>query len=352
MKKNLLVISPSRQDATSFYRGYGPFGRLRKEIENIDFIMSDGLRIDWSTMRMIDGIFMQRPFLKDHLTIMKMAEENKIPVWVDYDDDLFNVPSDNPAHDLYNNEEVQRNIATIIPMAKIVTVSTKVLQNKLSKLNNRIIVIENALDNYIFNKENYFRKDGTCPSRVVAWRGSSTHVKDLMTYGKEIIELINSHQDWVFSFIGYKPWFLIESVKNKNQIVTYDAIDVMEYHRVMYNIWPAILHVPLHFSEFNKAKSNIAWIEGTFFGSACVTPELSGWPKKEEVSSFASSLSYSSPEEYLMVMKGIMAWSDAGREKLVQNSSKCIPLLSNANKRRVEILHELLNNEVLWNLNT
>ncbi len=340
MKRNLLVICPTRHDATSFYRGFGPLGRLRHLLPDVNFIMSEGIRIDWSTMRMTDGIFMQRPFLKDHLTIMQMAKENNVPVWVDYDDDLFNLPSDNPAYELYNDQNIQKNIAQIIAMAAFVSVSTSPLYERLRALNKNVTIIQNALDDSVFNDSNFKRKQGAQPSKVVAWRGSATHVRDLMTYTQEIIEVINTHPDWVFAFVGYKPWFITDNVKNKRQIVAYDAMDIMEYHRTLFNIWPAILHVPLHFNKFNEAKSNIAWIEGTFFGAACVTPKMPEWPGKGR--RYICSQYYSNPVEYRVALEGLMAASDEERKGLVNNSMEEIPRLSVENLRRKEILEVLL----------
>ena len=47
--------------------------------------------VNWSSLAMNDAVYMQRPFTAGHAKIAELAVSNRIPLWVDYDDDLYSV---------------------------------------------------------------------------------------------------------------------------------------------------------------------------------------------------------------------------------------------------------------------
>lgn len=281
MKKqtNILLMTPNRNDATSFYRGFGPFSHLRRNNENINIIPGDGISISWSTLAMVDIVVMQRPYSEQHLQLAKMVKDNNVKLWLDYDDDLFQVPSDNPAYDLYANEKTQMNIGTMIAMADVVTTSTPQLKVNLLKLNSNIRVIPNAIDEQRIAHRRVASNSGHERNNVIMWRGSDTHVKDISTYGHVIRELIEKTPKWVWVWIGHKPWYLLDGLDEENgkKIVLQKAIDTIEYFKTIQKIKPSAIHVPLHESMFNLCKSNIAYLEGVFAGAIAVVPDWAEW---------------------------------------------------------------------------
>ncbi len=278
---SIMVLAPSPKDATSFYRCVGPLAALKREVEGLSLVFTSD--INWASLATCDIVFMQRPFKSSHVEIMKMAKANRKPVWVDYDDDLLNVPPSNPASSIYNKEETMRNVVNLVAMADFVTVSTQELKRrfstfpgrdgKLLTLNKRVEVIPNA-----FNEQLLGEPAWPARNRLVTWRGSETHDKDLFTFTKQLSAVAENCPNWNWNFTGSPFWLTIEHMPH-NRTTVVEPIDPIEYFEFVKRICPSIMVVPLHDCPFNRAKSNIAWIEGSYAGAVTLAPDWEEWKR-------------------------------------------------------------------------
>lgn len=271
---------PNSHDATNWYRGTGPLASLRKQNNgHIDI----ELMKEWSfsTVQMKDVAFFQRPSTQSELEAIRICKRLNVPVIVDYDDLLFDIPTDNPAHRLYMNKATQETIISIMREADCIWVSTKELkrciQLKHASLNERVFVVPNALDDQhlVFGDkaqpQHLARRQG-----AVVWRGSPTHERDVMEYAPEICEVADQYPKKSFVFVGYNPWFLTERMDRKQAIVA-GAMPVGEFMDFLYATGANVGIVPLHDSRFNRCKSNIAWLEMTWAGGVCLAPDWEEW---------------------------------------------------------------------------
>ena len=78
------------QGACSYYRSIGAFSKIK----DIKFDLLE--KGNWVNYSSIDILYMERPVLPSFIEGMRMAKSFNIPIWVDFDDDLFNVPKYNP----------------------------------------------------------------------------------------------------------------------------------------------------------------------------------------------------------------------------------------------------------------
>lgn len=198
MIKNILLFAPSAPDSCAFYRGVGVIGELRKY--NIG-MQKPGERVSWMDLANCDVAYMQRPYSKIDLELAKLAR-CQVPLIIDYDDLLFNIPSCNIVYPLYMNEEIHSNIKKIMSLADIITVSTSYLAERLKEFINdksKLIVIPNAYNDYRLSTD-YSATENT--KKIVLWRGTHTHVKDLSTFAEPINQLIKDHPDVRFIFCG------------------------------------------------------------------------------------------------------------------------------------------------------
>lgn len=333
-KIRILPVIPNSTDATSFYRGGGPLKALKREWDDLEIHMTD--KHNWFTHQMVDIIFLQRPYKKEHLDIVEMAKLNGRKVWVDFDDDLFNVPQSNPAYKIYGNDQTKFNIAKIINLADAVTVSTKSLKQLLQEpgatLNKNVVVIPNA-----FEDKELKRSEKISRKKLVFWRGSQTHHQDLMRFQDEIVDKrINSQPDWTWFFQGDKPWFLYE--KLKDSALFGESIDIMEYFKILLpRINPMITIVPLDDNVFNRSKSNIAWIEGCYAGAACLVPRWEGWENP-------GAVTYGDVADFGIKLKDMLK-GHYDLEKISEEGWQYIQdnlLLSKVNELRKEVILSLL----------
>jgi hypothetical protein len=330
MKKRVLTVVPNELDATAFYRSSGVIPQLREMMP--DFAFYDSNKINWSSCYGADIVFLQRPFNDDHLKATEIALNANAKLWVDYDDDLFCVPEGNPAHKFYGNDGVKKNVSKILARADLVTVSTHRLKEKFAALNKNIHVVPNAFNDHLIN----YRPDHTNEKhQIVLWRGSATHDRDLATYLEAMYNASSAYPQWFFVFVGDVFWKLKEVMPKKNCVYIPPA-DPMVYWRDLARMRPAIQIVPLEDSEFNRAKSNIAWIEGSYAGAACLVPDWKEWQNP-------GAVTYQSPADFERLLKNMLK-NPGHLPQMAEQSWKhiCENLsLTVVNKQRAQLLEDL-----------
>jgi len=283
-KMKILAVVPMPFDGTSFYRAYGIFPDLKKQFGG-DFEVNKfhgvGVTYTWADLLPYDILFLQRPAL-DAAKHIKMVEYMKAigkKVWVDWDDNLFAVPMENRVYDDMT-PQVRKATMDITLMADLVTVSTGALQEFFIELGcKKVEVVPNAWDFERFPMASSYNelKDVPPPQEKklhYLWRGSETHQGDLLTHSEIIYGSIQRGEHW--TFMGYNPWFLTESVPHGTY--TYlKSEDIQIYLRILKQQKAQALVFPLRDHLFNRCKSNIAWIEATYAGMVCIAPDWPEW---------------------------------------------------------------------------
>lgn len=308
---------PNKHDATCWYRAAGPLAVLRKLFQGFSFEPIQ----EWSFSSVLpyDCAFFQRPSTKSELEAIRICKRLNIPVIVDFDDLLFDLPPDNPAYRMYMNKETQETIISIIREADCVWVSTAELKRCLqipgASLNKRVYVVNNALDDLhmvVGSKKEPLPIDRRQPT--VLWRGSPTHERDVMEFTPEIAEAADGSPENKFLFLGYNPWFLTERM-NPTQAILAPPVPVGEFMEFVHATAARIGIVPLHDSRFNRCKSNIAWLEMTWAGGVVLAPDWEEWRqpgvvtyKDEKDFLGALKLLLSMPKEQLAEMNA-MSWN-------------------------------------------
>jgi len=267
---NLACNIPSMFDATSFYRAAGPLSRLKKSSRNFSVNLFENW--NWATLGLCDALFLQRPYTKEHVTITEMAKDSRMKVWIDYDDLLFDVPTDNPTFFNYSKPECQAAVTNLLAMADVVTVSTHHLKRQLDKFAKNIIVLPNCLDEARIPLADPTQKR----NNLITWRGSKTHQRDVMSYAEPIIKNSQLKKDSTWQFIGDNLWFVTEYMPHDRTFVS-PAMDMMEYLRHLNATAGSLMMVPLHDSNFNRCKSNIAHLEAAYSGMVTLGPAWEEW---------------------------------------------------------------------------
>lgn len=330
----ILAIIPNPKDATSFYRAVGPLSLLERDYEIVYDTLSAGDELPWSKMVRYDALFVQRPGTDQHLQAIRLAKQLRIPTWIDYDDDVFSIPRDNPAHLYYGRKEIKEAVETAIQVADMITVSTEALRSAYAHLSEKILVCRNAYNDALISG---FRKPKN--NKIICWRGTNTHERDVRHFAPEIIKVMKENPDWTFACLGNNWWFLSEELEG--QYVFQATSSVVQFFAMLYEVGAAIQIVPLFDNAFNKSKSNIAWQEATIVGSACVLPTFKEWDECEgarytNVQGFGDSLRYLINNAY-------------HRDQMVKQSRYALSqqfALSSVNKKRVAGLERLLGRKI------
>lgn len=314
--KQIIVFSPDEADGCSFYRGLGVLGELHRQ----DILIRRSPRyINWSELCDCDIGFMQRPFSTKHVEVAKMIKQ-QMPLWLDYDDDLFNIPECNPTYELYSRNEVLESLEQLKLLADVITVSTQGVQKSFGG-----VIIPNAYNDYRL-PVTFCGKENKKP--IVLWRGTESHVGDLLAFKNQLNDLIHS-TDAKFVFLGFNPWILDTLDRD---VVYIPSRDIYSYHQILEVINPDVLIVPLIDDKLNRAKSNIAWLETARFGTRSV---VRAWPEWHVPNTYI----YSSNQEFLPAFKdAFLTKTNGSAWEYVQNNL----FLSQVNKNRLEIIQTLL----------
>lgn len=324
----ILLHHPSGTDGTSFYRAFGPFNAMAHKDPEIHLV--DGnTEIAWPFLSQFDLVFIQRPASPWHMSLVEMCMEYNVPVWVDWDDNYFDIPDVNPRKSMYSPFHIDL-VRRIAKCADYITVSTHHLLREFSQFNQNIAVVPNALDTRLFDPEAYqeYGRENT-----ILWRGSDTHHDDLDHFKEQIIQLMDETPEYVWAFVGYCPEWAAKHLP-AHRFRHYDYAGPIEYVRTLFAIRPTLVYVPMVDSPFNRSRSNVAWIEATYAGAAVVAPAWEEW-------SFLPCAWYQNREQFIESFRFALR----NGETMIKESSHYLYKnlkLQTVNDVRFKILHSLV----------
>lgn len=290
MRTKILAHTQYPHDAISFYRAALPLSEMEKKWGvHVDYLDMNK-PIGWATFVHHRWFFITRPATDKELTLIRNAKLAGCKIWIDHDDDLFNIPMSNKAFGFYT-EKMKDNVRMALIMADVITVTTNYLRDRLVeesgfRAQGKVHVVPNAETE--FHECNQKHKD----TNKVIWRGSDTHAGDLLAYKDEIKKILDVFPDLKFEFWGWNPWPL-HSLFDGKSFSVHNYPDPIQYLTALSRSQAAVGIVPLVFDEFNRSKSNIAEIEFNCAGIIPVVPSMEGWRsehKYETVSDFSRAV--------------------------------------------------------------
>lgn len=331
MRAKIIIacVLPIPNDPTSFYRGIGPFAALTKTHPNVQLTFPQG--VDWSSFILSDLVFLQRPATPEHFGALCLAKDLKKPVIVDFDDDNLSVPKDNPTYLTYNQLHIKDAIVKLARHCDALITSTEFLKKKYGIYNKNTFVVPNALDDNLM----HLRQIPPGPRhKKLLWRGTSSHQRNLMSIGRELINLSRKHEEWKFTFFGVDPIDLTDQIKNHEII---GQLPILDFYKTMCVIHASALYYPLGATDHAQARSHISWLEATFAG--CLTVA-----SKNEEFTRPGVLNFSSPQAFEEIMDTVMSGS-IDIDKRVQESWDEIQsryMLSHSNALRMNVIESVL----------
>lgn len=326
----ILALTITKDDTTSWYRAAGVFRDMMRKMPGLTIDTHDISKIGnltWSTLTQYDIVFQQRPYAS--LPLTKFLKDLHIPVWIDYDDNLFEIPqANNRAFDTFSDEKVHQNLAEIAKLADVITVSTAALKTLYGPLNKNVRVVPNALLFDFIGEP----AQGTT-QKTVLWRGGDSHRMDLRVHEIQILQAQDKYKDWNFVYAGYNPWeFYLPNKKYRK------PEDPVLYFKWLKEYRPRVMQVPLYNDFFNHCKSNIAALEGTFSGAVCLVPDWEEW------NVIPGTIKYKDPQDYGEKLDFLL------RDQISYNKFRNQALdyireyydLKHVNRLRVEVVNELM----------
>lgn len=188
----------------------------------------------------------------------------KKPVLTEMDDWIFDLPSHNIASNPYRpNSDKERIAYQQLKLSDAIICSTRFIKENLELLfpGKPVYVIPNAVDFSVWDtmKPNPIVKKE--PGRIrIGYTGCLNHGGDLQLVNKPILKLLNEFPNVEFIAVG--------AMRSGQGVITHDRSYLIN-HWVAIDNWPAACKgwqidigiAPLMDINFNRAKSNLRWLE-------------------------------------------------------------------------------------------
>lgn len=256
----LLILTQYTNDATYeyrlaplFYIDHPRIKVIRKKYEG---------DITFSFFENCTHLILERPSGWHDLDVIKLAKQRGLMVITDWDDDVIHLPIYNPMFHHY--EGAKKTILECISLSDEVWVSTPNLKRAFMLFNRNIMVLPNSHNDFLqpVSAKKAFDRTG----KKIFFRGGNSHEADVYENSEKWVKIIKKNKKWSFYFVGCRFIWMEQRCGQNYQPVS--NMPLMQYFEFMAKGNPQILFHPLSNNIFNKSKSNIAWLEGTYVGAA------------------------------------------------------------------------------------
>lgn len=268
MLKLAIATDDETPPAVRLYRTFGPISFMEKQFPNfrVDYVPARHFLAHEMNAFPYDIVLVERPITWIAAQIVEQCKSQGVVVWLDLDDNLFQIPSYNDFQDYFRNNENVNQVQKMLSVADLVTVTTAHLQRLYGGINRNTHIIPNAWCDFRFpmlpaQKENKAVR--------IAWRGGSQHGGDVFPV-RSVIKDVIVDPAFEFTLFGGRSRFEdYLSVPDKS----YQPFTTLfTYLQSFILSKPDYLFVPLQINDFNRSKSNCSWIEATIAGAVTIAP--------------------------------------------------------------------------------
>jgi hypothetical protein len=258
--KVLILNEPENINGVTWWRQYRPLLYLESMYgDSLEIMWNRGVMLPVDLLR-CDIAIAWRPCLPNHVAVLEYLHAKGIPIIVDYDDDVVNVPTGSKAYDTLS--QTIPGVQRCIEMATQVWVSTSTMV-KVYGVPHKTHIIPNAIDvNDIPTAPTPLDAKGKAH---IVWRGDSFQAEDVLAHMHWYKNLVKSA--YMFTWYGYMP------THNTPPNVVYLKWESLEgYFRTMKLINVNYVWKPMRRDiPFNFSKSGIAGLEALCAGGVPLT---------------------------------------------------------------------------------
>lgn len=285
-QRKLRVYLFGDNTGVGYYRIYSPAHWLKKlglcEIKTSDWRWteeSDQIKFP-STAELeeigywADVIVFQRHDMPQHMAhFMGMAEHFNIPIILDTDDNIEAVRPYNPGYNSYYPGAPATEFGKLAPrIANAISVTTKDLYDWHAKDNKHRYILPNSIDVEWRSKW----KKATHPKGQIhfGWIGSAAHYENLLMIKDAVIDILKKYPNTYFhcmEMYGISVWNPDSLPPEINKrIIRHPWATLREWPAFIAGLGLDIALAPAVDNLFNRAKSNLRYLECSFYKAAVI----------------------------------------------------------------------------------
>lgn len=196
-----------------------------------------------------------------------MRDLHKVPVIMECDDDPFEIGAHHVGFEIIGPDtNIEKDAFDQVHDSDVIICSTEYLKNKLSCHHKLIYVIPNSLDLSLWE----FDKPNNGDMIKIGWTGAANHQEDLSLIGRLMKHILDKHENVEF-----------HCLHGGNRLIDHERFfhhdvwtRISEYPAKLASMGFDIALAPLCDSEFNRAKSNLRYLEYSALEIPCVASRV------------------------------------------------------------------------------
>lgn len=192
-------------------------------------------------------------------------EATKSKLVLDLDDDPFLINDAHPDKDLIQAKKFMRE--RLVRMADHIIVSTEPIKQSVKSFNPYVTVIPNAIDPKIWEVKKKKKNDGIIR---IGWIASGSHVAEFPIILEVFSELRDKYKNVEFHFAG----ITMEDFEENRVFHHRGTASYLDFPQWYANLGIDISVAPLLDTPFNRAKSNIKWMEASMLEIPTVASDV------------------------------------------------------------------------------
>lgn len=260
------VIMLKDKTGSGYWRMVQPTSYMDGEGLSID-ITAAGADID--KLRDYDTIFVQRIHDWEGYYLLARLKKMGKRIVYDIDDDIFNIPTENPAFRLIGRDE-QMAAAECMKLADVVTVTTDSLQTMIRNVTEGVeaVIIPNGMDMDDGWVATPFTgcQDGW---KRIFWQGGESHSEDWTECADAIDAIMGERKDVRVTILGFLPKavrILLKKSCWKDRVEFLEFSNIETYLSLAKHVRAEVGIAPLQDTLFNRSKSPLKFMEYAAMG--------------------------------------------------------------------------------------
>ena len=259
----LLVVQvepPQQEDGGDYYyRTYAPGLAMAREKGIYVINLTNVHRHKEDIMRKADVLILKNICDADILPLIKERKQQKRLTVYELADDICEVPSWNPVHFFYKDQENLLLFKKLASYCDTMQFSVPELQRLYSYLTHCSAVFSNQITD-VPSERNYknYKKI------VIGWGGSHGHLEDMAQFAEPLIDWIISRDNIKLFLMCSDPiWSLFENLP-KVRKQRFKTGSLSDYYTFLKQIDIGL--APLKNTGFNRSRSDVKFLEYAVFG--------------------------------------------------------------------------------------
>jgi len=251
----------------------------------------------------------------------------KKPLLLEIDDDVYHVNPESHASMAYHPGSVSVDVVhRQIQNASGLIVTTDYLKKLYEPLNCSIQIVPNGIDFEVWDN----LQSAKSAKIRIGWAGGQAHYKDLKVISRIIPTILKKYKNVEFVFFGLMPDYIEASPRVRHHKKAWVGID--KYPAELASLGIDIGVAPLKDNHFNRAKSNLRWLEYSALKIPTVASPIENYRKTikdgdtgllaNEESEWIASLSHLIENEKARRIMGLAAYNEVKKRYNIETIAR------------------------------